>query len=189
MLSYNEVVPKTYIVLDGEPYEVLSSHVFRKQQRKPVNQTKLRGLKNNKVIERTFHQSETVEAASLEKRDIKYLYNNKGAFWFCDPQNPKDRFSLSESLLEGKSSYLKENEVIIALVFNDEIIGITIPIKMDLVVTDAPPAVKGNTAQGATKQVTLETGVTINAPLFINKGDVVRVNTETGAYVERVEKN
>lgn len=188
-LSYNEITPKKYIVLDGEPYEVLASHVFRKQQRKPVNQTKLRGLKSGKVLERTFHQSESAEEAELEKRGIKYLFRKDAEFWFCDERNPRDRFPLLETTVGSGGKFLKENSVVDALSFNDEIIGVKLPIKIELMVTEAPPAVKGNTAQGATKQITLEGGATISAPLFINEGDIVRINTETGEYVERAEKN
>ncbi len=186
MLEYNQITEKKFIELDGQPYEVLSSHVFRKQQRKPVNATKLKNLITGKVTERSFHVSEKVEEADLENSEIKYLYNNKGEFWFCEKDDPSKRFNLPESLIGPQSKFMKENMDLTALVFNDEIIGVKIPIKMELEVKEAAPAVKGNTAQGALKQVVLETGATINAPLFINEGDVLRVNTETGEYTERV---
>lgn len=188
MLQYNEILPKKVILIDEEPYEVLEAHVFRKQQRKPVNQTKLRHLITGRVTEASFHTSEKVEEADLSTKSVKYLYNNRGAWWFCMPNNPSDRFELSEAVLGSQGQFLKPNTVVEALVFNENIIGLKIPIKMDLAVKEAPPAVRGNTAQGGTKQVTLETGATINAPLFVNEGDVVRVNTETASYVERVDK-
>ncbi len=186
MLQYNEITEKKVIELDGEPYEVLSSHVFRKQQRKPVNATKLKNLVTGKVTERSFHVSEKAEEADLNLQEIKYLYNNRGEFWFCDKDNPKDRFNLPEELIGSQVKFLKENSVIDAMVFNEKIIGLKMPIKADLKVTEAHPAVKGNTAQGATKEAVLETGVTIQVPLFVKEGDIVRVNTETGQYVERV---
>lgn len=196
VLNYNEITPKKVIVIDNEPFEVVSSHVFRKQQRKPVNQTRLKGLKSGRMIERTFHQSETAEEADLEKRTIKYIYSNKGEHWFSDLDNPKDRFSLSTDVVSASDKYLKENELVDALVFDDpsnsseegQIIGIKLPIKVELAVTEAPPSVKGNTAQGGVKQVTLESGAVVSVPLFINEGDIVRINTETGQYAERVEK-
>jgi elongation factor P len=188
MLEYNEILPKRVILLDGEPYEVLDAHVFRKQQRKPVNQTKLRHLITGKVTEQAFHVSEKVEEAELSSKSVKYLYTNKGERWFCDENDPADRFKLSEETLGAGAQFLKPNMLLEALVFDERIIGVKLPIKMDLAVTDAPPAVKGNTAQGGQKQVTLETGATINAPLFINEGDIVRINTELGQYVERVDK-
>lgn len=188
VLSYNEIVPKKVITMDGQPFEVLSSHVFRMQQRKPVNQTKLRNLRSGKVTEYSFHQNETVKEADIEFEDITYLYHNRGEYWFCEQGNPKNRFKLEEAVLGEQSHFLKENSEVEAMRFEGEVISIKLPIKMDLKVTDAPPAVKGNTAQGGTKQVTLETGAVINAPLFINEGDILRINTETGEYVERVTK-
>ncbi len=189
MLNYNEITPKKYIDLDSEPYEVVSSQVSRKQANKPVNKTKIKSLISGKVVEKVFHVSDKAKEADIETRTIKYLYNNRGEYWFSDPENPKDRFKLDDSVLGGSVKYLKENDLVDSLVFNDQIMNIKIPIKMDLVVKEAPPAVKGNTATGATKQVTLETGMVVNTPLFINEGDVISINTDTGEYTARVEKN
>ncbi len=195
MLEYNEILPKKVILLNNEPYEVLDAHVFRKQQRKPVNQTKLRHLISGKVTEQAFHVSEKVPEADLSTKKIKYLYTNKGEYWFCAENNPAERFTLPEQTVGVGGKFIKPNTVIEGLVFDDpsddeagKIISLRIPIKMELVVKEAPPAVKGNTAQGGTKLIVLETGATVNAPLFINEGDVVRINTETGEYVERVDK-
>ena len=188
MLEYNEILKGKVILLGDEPYEVLDAHVFRKQQRKPVNQTKLRHLITGKVTEQAFHVSEKAEEADLSTKSVKYLYTNKGERWFCAENNPADRFMLSEETIRTGAQFLKPNMLVEVLVFDDQIIGIKIPIKMELRVTEAPPAVKGNTAQGGSKLITLETGATLNAPLFINEGDVVRINTTTGEYVERVDK-
>jgi len=188
MLEYNEIKERKYIVIDDAPHEVLSSHVFRKQQRKPVNNTKLKNLITGKVVERSFHQSEKVQEADINTKTIKYLYNNKGEWWFCEENDPSARFPLPEDLIGEQRKYLKENTLVDGLVFNDNIIGLKLPIKVELKVTEAPPAVKGNTAQGGNKQVTLETGAVISAPMFINEGDILRINTETESYTERVEK-
>jgi elongation factor P len=187
-LAYNEAKERTYIVVDGSPYEVLSSHVFRMQMRKPVNQTKLRNLITGKVVEKSFHQSETIEEADIEFTTITFLYQNRGEFWFCEEGNPKNRYKLEADLIGASGKFLKPNMPVEAMVFDEKIIGIKIPVKMELKVIDAPPAVKGNTVQGGTKIITLEGGATVNAPMFINEGDIVRVNTETNEYVERVEK-
>ena len=188
MLEYNEILKGKVILVGDEPYEVLDAHVFRKQQRKPVNQTKLRHLITGKVTEQAFHVSEKVHEADLSTKSVKYLYANKGEQWFCDEKNPADRFMLSAETIGTGGNFMKPNMLVEALVFDEQIIGIKIPIKMELKVTDAPPAVRGNTSQGGSKLITLETGVTLNAPLFINEGDVVRINTTTGEYVERVDK-
>ena len=185
MLEYNEILPKKVILMDGEPYEVLDAHVFRKQQRKPVNQTKLRHLISGKVTEQAFHVSEKVPEADLTTRTIKFLYENRGEYWFGDPRNPKDRFELGADIIGTPGKFLKPNTELEALVFDERIISVRVPIKVTLKVKDAPPAVRGNTAQGGTKQITLETGASIQAPLFIGEGDSVIVNTQTGEYVER----
>ncbi len=196
MLEYNEILKGKVILLGTEPYEVLDAHVFRKQQRKPVNQTKLRHLITGKVTEQAFHVSEKVPEADLALKNVKFLYKNKGEWWFCAENNPADRFQLSDDTVGPQGKFLKPNTIIEALLFDDpaidqeegKIIGLKMPIKVDLKVTEAPPAVKGNTAQGGSKEITLETGVTLQAPLFINEGDIVRINTELGQYVERVDK-
>jgi elongation factor P len=188
MLEYNEILNKKVILFNEEPYEVLDAHVFRKQQRKPVNQTKLRNLITGKVTEQAFHVSEKVQEADLSTKQVKYMFTNKGEFWFCAESNPADRFAIPEDTIGDAAKFMKINSVVEALVFDERIIGVRIPIKVELLVKEAPPAVKGNTAQGGSKQITLETGAVINAPLFINEGDVVRINTEVGEYVERVDK-
>src|SRR3989344_7692188 len=203
MLEYNEILKGKVILVGDEPYEVLDAHVFRKQQRKPVNQTNLRHLITGKVTEQAFHVSEKVQEADLSTKSVKCLYakqglpaGRQGEQWFCDEKNPADRFMLSAETIGTGGNFMKPNMLVEALVFDDpsselgagKIIGIKIPIKMELKVTDAPPAVRGNTAQGGSKLITLETGTTLNAPLFINEGDLVRINTTTGEYVERVDK-
>lgn len=185
ILEYNEITGKKYIVFEGEPYEVLSSHVFRKQMRKPVNQTKLRHLISGRVVEHSFHAADKAEEAEIDSRTIKYLYTNKGEFWFCEKDDPSKRFKLDTSLLGNRANFLKPNTEVELLTFEEDIVGIKTPIKVDLKVTEAPPGIRGNTAQGGTKVVTVETGASVNAPLFINEGDMIRINTETGEYVER----
>lgn len=188
MLEYNQIKERTYIDLEGIPYEVISSHVFRKQQRKPVNKTKIRNLITKRVIEKTFHQNEKATEAIIGSKKIKYLYNNKDKFWFCKENNPKNRFSIPENIVGVQGKFIKENCLVKSITFNDEIIGLKVPIKVELKVIDAPPGEKGNTAQGGSKQVTLETGAQILVPLFINEGDLIRINTESGEYSERAQK-
>ena len=186
MLSYSEVLPKKVVLINGVPHEVLSSWVFRKQMRKPVNQTKLRNLVNSSTIEMTFHQADKIEEADLDKRIIKFIYARNDEYWFMDPKNPKDRFPLSEEIIGDAGKYLKQDMTVDAVVFEEKVMLIKIPIKVELKVTEAPPNIRGNTAQGGNKVVTLETGATAQVPMFINQGDGVRINTDTGEYVERV---
>jgi len=185
MLSYNEITSGKIILYNDEPCEVLSSWVFRKQQRKPVNQTKLRGLKSGKTLEITFHQPDKAEEADLETREVTFIYSRNGEYWFMDPKNPRDRFPLGESVIGSRGIYLKENTTVEAIVFEDEIMSLKLPIKMNLTVTEAPPNIKGNTAQGGNKSVTLETGAKVLTPMFIEEGEIITVNTETGEYISR----
>jgi elongation factor P len=186
LLTYNQIIKNKIIILNEEPYEVLDSRVFSKQQRKPVNQTKLRHLITGKVTEQTFQVSDKAEEASLEKRDVKYIYNRNGEWWFSEISDPSKRFPLTQDTVGDGSKFMKENEVVEAVVFNDEIIGINLPIKVVREVTEAPPNVKGNTAQGGNKVVVLETGAAVTTPMFVEVGDKIEINTQTGEYTGRV---
>jgi elongation factor P len=189
VLSYNEILKGTIIDYNNEPYEVLSSHIFRMQQRKPVNQTKLRHLVTGKVTEISFHQSETVTEADIDKIQANYLYTNKGESWFAEVGNAKNRFSFPDEVVHDKVQWLASNSAVEVLTYEEKPMTIKIPIKVDLEVKDAPPAVKGNTVSGGTKIAILSTGATVDVPLFINPGDIVRINTDDGVYTERVTKS
>lgn len=186
LLEYNEVKERKYIIHEGEPFEVLSSHVFRKQQRKPVNATKLKSLLNGRIVEHSFHVSDKVEEAELETKKIKFLYSSRGEFWFCEEKDPSKRFQIGSDMLGDRIRFIKPNSFIDAMLFEEKIIGIKYPIKVELKITEAADAVRGNTVQGGSKTVTLETGATVQVPMFINQGEVIRINTESGDYVERV---
>lgn len=192
MLNYNEVRERGYIVLDGEPYEVLESQVSRKQQRKPVNQTKLRNLITGVTRQQTFHYADTVEEAYIEKKKVKYAFNkfnrqtNSTEYWFTDPVDKSKRFEVDEAIIADKIKFMKEDSEYDALYFGERIIGMALPIKVELKVIEAPPSIKGNTASGADKKVKVETGAMITTPVFVEVGDVIRINTETGLYTERV---
>ncbi len=188
ILSYNEITQKKIIVFNGEPYKVLSSRVFRMQMRKPVNQTKLRHLVSGRVIENSFHQNETASEADIEQKDAIYLYTNRGESWFTESINKKNRFSFPKDLVHDSVQWLEQNAPVTVLFYDEKPISINLPAKVEITVTDAPPAIKGNTATGGTKQITLASGTNINVPLFVNEGDIVRVNTDTGEYVERIAK-
>ena len=202
-LQYNEIREKKIIIHDDEPCEVVESHVARTQQRKPQNQVKLRSLISGKVFPATFHVSDSADEADMEKREVTFLYHNKparnashndaggGEYWFCDPTDKSKRFKLDEALLGNTVKFLKENSNVTALVWTNEddeekIIKLSMPIKMEFKVKEAPPAVRGDTSKGGIKVIILENGAHLNAPMFIDEGDVIRVNTETGDYVERV---
>lgn len=187
-LAYNEITLKKVIIFNDEPCLVLASHVFRKQQRKPVNITKLKGLKSGRVVEQTFHQNETADEAELETRDIVFIYRKPGEYWFHTAGKPAERFALSEDLVGDGGKFIKERSELKAMVFEDEVIGVRVPIKAELKVKETAEAVRGNTATNAMKEAILETGASVQVPQFINNGDIIAINTETGEYSERMEK-
>lgn len=187
-LSYNELKAGTLFIKDGDPYEVMEYAFIRMQQRKPVAQLKIKNLISGKALNYTAHQTDVFSEAEIESAPVKFIYRNKDEYWFSEPQNPKNRFALKKDVLGDAGEYLRTNTEVKAFKFNERIINIELPAKVDLKVTEAPPAIKGNTAQGGTKLVTLETGAKINVPLFINEGDIVKINTQTGEYAERTEK-
>lgn len=188
ILSYINITQKKIIDFNNEPYEVLSSHVFRMQKSKPVNQTKLRHLVSGKVVEKSFHQNETVTEADIDTMEAVFLYTNRGESWFYEKGNPKNRFSFSENTIHDEVQWLVQDAPVTILLYNEKPVTIKIPIKVDLAVTSAPPTIKGDTASGGNKQVTLASGAVVSTPLFINEGDVLRINTDTGDYTERVSK-
>ncbi|PIR82717.1 elongation factor P [Candidatus Kaiserbacteria bacterium CG10_big_fil_rev_8_21_14_0_10_59_10] len=188
MLSYSNIAPKHIIVLDGEPYEVAStSGVVKKQRQKPHNTAKLRNLKTGSIVERTFTQADKIEEADVVTKKVTFIYTRpeKDEWWFHEAGNPAKRFSIGARVIGDAAKFLAPNTDVDTLWFEDSLIQVRLPIKMNLKVKEAPPNVKGNTAQGGVKPVVLETGASVNVPMFINAGDVVRINTETGTYVER----
>jgi len=189
MLSYNELRPGVFFILDGQPYEVLEFAFLRMQQRKPVAQTRIKNLISNKIISRNFQPNETFEAADINYKDVKFLYSHRGKFVFSEKNDPAKRFELGEEQIGELAKFLKTDSEVEMIEFEGKIINIALPIKMEFKVTEAPPGLRGDTAQGGVKAVKIETGAMINAPLFINEGDIIRINTQTGDYVERVEKS
>ena len=187
-LQYNEILPKRTVIMDDDPYVVLTSNIAKKDRQKASNNVKMKNLRSGGVVDRTFHQADVLDEAFIEKKDVKFLYNNRGEYFFCPPESPKDRFSFTQDIVGDGAKFMKENSIVEALVFDDTIMSISVPVKVELKVTEAAPAVKGNTSSGATKEVTVETGAIVFVPMFINEGDIISVNTESGLYTERVNK-
>lgn len=187
MLSYFDLRKGTRFILEGQPYEVLEFQQMYKAQDMVVAKTKIRNLITGRVHEKNFHQGDTFEEAELEKIEIKFLYSHRGKFCFSEIQNSAKRFELEEEQIGELVKFLKLNQTLAGIKFQGKFINIVLPIKVHLKVTEAPPGIKGDRAQGGTKTVTLETGAKINVPLFIESSDIIEVNTETGEYVRRVE--
>jgi elongation factor P len=185
-LAYTDLTKGTLFIYEGAPYEVLESHFARMQQRKAVVQTRIKNLMTGKILDRNWQASDNFEEAEIEKKSAIFIYASKGEYWFHEEGDPKARFALSAELIGDGTNFLKPETKVTTTKFNDKVIKVELPIKMDFKVVEAPPGIKGNTAQGGTKSVTIEGGGKVNAPLFVNEGDVIRINTTTGEYVERV---
>jgi len=187
-LGVNELKPKMFLIYEGQPYAVLETHHLKMQQRRPTVQVKMRNVINGKILERNFAQSDVFEEADIARAKVKFLYNHKDQYWFSYEDEPSKRFLLTEELIGEATKFLKASTVLDAIEYNGVITNIELPVKMEFRVLEAPPAIRGDTAQGGVKQVKIETGASLNVPLFINQDDIIRINTETGEYVERVEK-
>lgn len=188
-LGVNELKPKTYFIYEGQPYVVVETHHLKMQQRRPTVQVRMRNLMNGKLLERNFAQSDVFDPADVERQKVKYLYAHRDQYWFSYENDPSKRFELKADIIADAAKFLKANTSIDAIAFEGTIISIELPVKMEFKVTEAPPAIRGDTAQGGVKQVVIETGASVNAPLFIEQDDIILINTQTGDYVERVEKS
>jgi len=187
MADISEIKKEMVLNIDSQPWTVIDLKFVNPGKGPAFYKLKLKNLKSGNTAERTVKSGENLAEAEIEKFGAKFLYFHRDRFFFCEKNNPLARFDLPEEAIGESSKFLKPNEIIEGIKFEGTIINISLPIKVQLKVTEAPPSFKGNTAQGGTKTVTLETGATINVPLFIKEGDVIEINTETGEYVRRVE--
>lgn len=183
-LDFSDLKKGAIIVWNSEPHEIVWSNFMRMQQRKPVMQVKMRNLMTGKVVEYSFKSGERVEGADIEKKKAQYLYADAEGAHFMD-QESFETIIIGKEISGEQVGYLKEGEQATLEFFDEKPISIELPVKIELKVKSTPPGIKGDTATGGTKPATLETGLTVNVPLFIKEGDIVRVNTETGEYVER----
>jgi len=173
------------IVINNEPYQVVFSQHARTAQRRAFVRTKLRNLITGQILEKTFNASDKVEEADIERVKANFLYAEKGELFLMDNQT-YEQFSFPNSSLEGREKFLKEGLTVEVLIFNKKPISVSLPKKIDLKVVEAPPGIRGDSATSPTKTVVLESGAKINVPIFIKEDDVIRINTDTGTYVERV---
>ena len=184
MLSLTEIKVGTKVEIEGDPYEVIWREHSKIGRGGAVLRTKIKNLRTGNLVSRTFQGRDTLREADIGLKKAQYLYNEGENYNFMDPVS-YEQFSLSKVQLGASATFLKEGTMVNTLIFNGDAINIDLPIKIELKVVESPPALRGNTADGGSKQVKLETGATISAPLFIKVGDAVRVNTRDGKYVER----
>ena len=184
MIGISDIKTGKFIVLNNEPYKVLSLNQSSIGRGGSVLRTRLQNLATGAILDKTFQGADKVEEADVEKTHAQYLYKDGDGFAFMDSAS-YEQFSISQELIGELSDYMVEGTDIVVINFNGNPISVELPVKVKLKVVDAPPGVKGDTASGGDKLVTLETGAKITTPLFINSGDVIVVNTEKGEYVSR----
>jgi elongation factor P len=179
MLSSKELRKGTVIELKGKLYQVVDyKHIKMKR-------TALRDIVGGHTIEQTFQSDEKFVRARLDYRTMQYLYNDGDLYYFMDKEN-FEQLPLNGSQLGDAINYIKEGMSLELSSYKDEVIGIELPVTVELKVSDTEPGFKGNTATAGTKPAKLETGINIQVPLFVNKGDIIKVDTRTGNYLERV---
>ena len=186
MLSINELRPKRKIIWHDQPFEVLWVQHSKVGRAGAVMRTKLKNLIDGSVLEETFKGGDKLAEADLNVTKAQFMYNDSDNYHFMD-QESYEQFGLSKKQLGKNADYLVPETNVDILNFNDKPINVELPIKVDIEVKKAPPGVKGDTATGATKTVTLATGATMDVPLFIKEGDVIRIDTRDGKYVERAK--
>lgn len=189
MLSFNELKKGITIVINNQPYEIVRASPLFKGRGHSVVQAKLKNLITGNVISKTFQPSDRFEEAELSKVELKFLYSHRDQYFFCQKDNPAHRFGLSKKQIGSPSQFLKPNQIVEGIIFKGRIINISLPIKVNLKVTEAPPGIKGSRSEPGNKIVILETGAKINTPLFIKSGDIIQINTQTGQYIRRVKED
>ncbi len=188
MLTHTDLKKGTQFIYEGQPWEVVDALLVKMAQRRPVIQTKIKNLIDGRFQEKNFQQGDMFDEAELVKKNIKFLYVNKGQYFFCEENDPAKRFSFTEAQIGSKGKFFKPNSLVTGIIFNEKIITVVAPIKVQLKVKETPPGVKGDRAQGGTKEATLESGAVIQVPLFIEEGDVIEINTELEEYVKRASE-
>lgn len=186
-ISLNAARPGTCVKIEGQPYVVLSTQHSHMGRGGATLRLKVKNLITASVLEKTFKGDDKLELADTEHRKASFLYadQNRGTASFMETET-YEQLDLGEDIVSEQLPYLKEGGEVNILFFEGQPIGLEIPSKVELKVISAPQGVRGDTAQGSvTQPITLETGLVISAPLFVKEGDIVRVNTERGEYVER----
>jgi elongation factor P len=184
MISVNDFRTGQTIEVDGEIFTVLDFQHVKPGKGAAFVRSKLRNLRNGNIVEKTFRAGETVNTAHVETREMQYLYASGQEHTFMDTET-YDQITLHEDKIKWELNFLKENMLVKVVSYQGEVLGVNLPNTVELEVKETEPGVRGNTAQGATKNAVLETGFRVQVPLFINEGDKLIINTAKGEYVSR----
>ena len=184
-MTINDLKPGVVFEFEGQPWKVLKTTHVHMGRGSSVVQTKMKNVLTGSVQERAMRPRDEIRETDIDKKQILFLYVHRNEYWFCDIKNRSDRFSFNEDFISDIGKFLKPNNEVTANLFKEKIVSIEVPIKMSFRVVEAQPAVRGDTQGMPTKEVKIETGAYIQAPIFIKEGDVIVINTQNGEYVER----
>ncbi len=185
MISAGEFRNGVTMEYEGDVYEILEFQHVKPGKGAAFVRTKIKNVVSGAVVEKTFRPTEKMPKAFIDRKDMQYLYQDGDLYNFMDVET-YDQIALSANDVGDKLKFVKENEVVKILSYNGNIFGIEAPTFVELEITDTEPGFKGDTATGATKPATVETGAQVNVPLFINVGEVIKIDTRTGEYLGRV---
>ena len=185
MLSFSDIKLGTIITHAYQPYLVVQAQHLKMGRGGANLKTKLKNLITGQNLEITFSGGDKIEEANLERSKANFLYSENETYHFMNNES-YEQFQLNQEVIGVQAGFLKEGLTVDVLIYKNKPVSVKLPVKVDLKVLECPPGVKGDTAGAATKLVTLETNKEVKAPLFINQGDLIKINTETGEYVERV---
>ena len=186
-VSTNEMKSGTKVLVDGEPYSVVDNEYRKPGKGQATNSIKIRNLKNGRVIERTLKSGDTWEVADIEETDMQYLYND-GEFWHFMNPSSFEQVQAGKTAVAECSQWLKGEESCKVLFFNGVPLSVTPPNYVTLTITETDPGLRGDTSGGGGKPATMETGAIVRVPLFVQQGEVIKVDTRTGEYLGRVGK-
>ena len=188
MASYstNEFRSGLKVMLDGDPCSILENEFVKPGKGQAFNRVKLRNLKSGRVWERTFKSGESLEGADVMDTSMEYIFSD-GEFWhFMDP-NTFDQYQADKNAVGETAKWLKEQDTVEVTLYNGAPLSVTPPTFVELQITETDPGLKGDTAQGGSKPATLSTGAVVRVPLFIDEGEVIKIDTRTGEYVSRAK--
>jgi elongation factor P len=186
-LSTSDFRKGSKVVIEGEPYEMLAVEFVKPGKGQALYRCRMRNLIKGSILDRTYKSGDGLEAADVRRNDGQFLYKDAGGYVFMD-QDSFEQHSISADVIGDQAKFLQDNMVCELLYWNDTPIGVTLPQSVVMKVTYTEPAVRGNTSSNITKAATVDNGIEIQVPAFVDTGDLVKINTQTGEYVERVRE-
>jgi elongation factor P len=182
----NDIRKGLKIQIDGEPYVVVDFQFVKPGKGNAFTRTRIKSLITGQVLDKTYKSGEKLQEAPMDQREMQFLYKDESGFHFMD-QASYEQFAIPAKVVEEEARFIKENLIINVLLFNERPVSVSLPNFVELEVTETDPGIRGDTATGGKKPATLETGAVINVPLFIERGEVLKIDTRSGEYVERVK--